>query len=261
MISKNIRAYKLSRYELRYIDKLYSFYMTKISISDSYRLPEIYEGNFLEFKQNNLGDIRENDKILISDNVESLVSDYYGLGEYANPDFLGFYTYSKGEEGKIFLYKDRILECSHRISKNLNLDYQKTISILKFIVLFHELGHWFSHWVCKDENDINFEFFNRLSIETIESIAQLNVLWAIHGHKNIFVKEIRDVFFYLVDRQPREYQKFLLCDKMKANLKNEKSFTSRTTILNRFLNLIEYSNFHKISDDFIYLISGKKEEF
>jgi hypothetical protein len=259
MISKDIIAYKLSRYELKYIDKLYLFYKTKVSIPDSYRLPEIYEGNFLEFKNNSLIDLRENVQEFPKEIKSIEVRNLNDLEEYSNPDFLGFYMYYSGQEGKIFLYKDRIIECSKRISKNLNLDHNKTYSSLKFIVLIHELGHWFSHWVCcNDKGNFNLDFYTRLSKETKESIAQLNVLWAIHGHKNIFAKEIRDIFFYLVDRQPFEYKQFLLTDKKNAFFKNEKCFRSRTMILNRYLKLIENSDFYPIGNDFDFLIFGKR---
>jgi hypothetical protein len=72
----------------------------------------------------------------------------------------------------------------------------------------------------------------------------------------LFAIEVRKVFYHLVDNQPTEYRKFLLIDKKNGHLRNEKSFTARMTILNRYLVLIK--NEELILDDLGFLISGKK---
>lgn len=244
IIKKKLSSYRLSLDELNYIFKLFDFYKKKVDIN--HRLPEIYIGDFLEFEKDNL----------IKPQEEKEELDYDGVDILTNPDFLGFYQHEYRYEGKVFLYIDRIEKCAERYSKRLDLPHEKTLDIIKFIVLIHELGHWFTHWVCKHQNDKYGLLFNELSKETKESMAQLNVVWALNNHKNLFAKEIRMVFYSLVDKQPNEYQQFLKVDNKKGHLRNEKSFTSRYTILNRYLKIIR--NEDLIIDDFHFLITGKK---
>jgi len=244
IVKKNIKSYRLSIEEIYYITRLFNFYEQKVDTN--HRLPEIYIGDFMEFKKKNAFPPTEE--------KEEEISEHDGVDELTNPDFLGFYQYQYSQEGKIFLYIDRIKKCANRFSQKLNLPYNKTLDIIKFIVLIHELGHWFTHWVCKHENDRYGLIYNELSKETKETMAQLNVVWALNNHKNLFAKEIRFVFYSLVDKQPLEYQQFLNIDKEKGHLRNEKSFTKRYTTLNRYLKII--SNYDLILYDFPFLVAG-----
>lgn len=231
--------------ELNYITRLYNFYDKKLSINN--RLPEIYIGDFLEFEKANLIKPKE-------ENWDREPK-YEDVDELTNPDFLGFYEYSYGYEGKVFLYIDRIRDCARRYSTRLNFDFEETVDKLKFIVLLHELGHWFTHWVCKPTFDKEGVLFSELSKEVKESMAQLNVVWTLYNHKNSFAKGLREVFYYLVDKQPYPYSEFLRLDKKNGHLRNEKSFTSRYTILNRYLKIL--NNDRLLVNDYSFLFTGK----
>lgn len=252
MISQEIKAYRLSSEEIYYADRMLKFYFSKSK--KEHRLPEIYIGNFLEFKKE--GMVEEEIPITISEKFPRKLKYDQSETELVNPDFLGFYRYGNNKEGRVFLYKDRLEKCAKRFSHQLELDFLETYEILCFKVLFHELGHWATHWVCKLNTHFGYDLFLELSKDTKESMAQLNVLWTLQPHRNKRVRLIRKVFFHLVDRQPEEYQIFQRLDEQKAHLRNEKSFTKRKTILNRYIKILNHEK--GFSGDFYYLLHGKE---
>lgn len=173
MIKKNITAYRFSTKELFYISKLYEIYGKKANFY--HRLPEVYMGEFLEFQ--NCNDLR---KVEETENENPDSSIY-------NPDYLGFYEHYIGSEGRIYLYTERIEKLSMRYASQFNIDFQYCYEIVLFIVLFHELGHWINHWVLKHKLDDSGWVYDNLELETKETFAQLNLLFALKGYNNEFV--------------------------------------------------------------------------
>jgi len=93
-----------------------------------------------------------------------------------NPDAYGVYVYgldgsgktATSKEGVVILFSDRIGNYS-RLSGNVQADIQ-------FVVLMHELGHWFSHWPCADNLRwvYGFHFPNK---RTKEALANIIAHW------------------------------------------------------------------------------------
>ncbi len=188
MIKRNITAYRFSDIELFYIRKLYSIYGEKVDFN--HRLPEVYMGEFFDFqKPEEIKEIKEIEYDNLDKSIFSILS---------NPDYLGFYQHRIGYEGKIYLYTDRLKDLSKRYSERFNISFQYCYDIVLFIVLFHELGHWINHWVLKQEFDDRGEVYDNLEKETKETFAQLNLLFALKGYNNKFVRDIRKVFFLII---------------------------------------------------------------
>jgi hypothetical protein len=107
--------------------------------------------------------------------------------EIVDPDALGYYFdffkqapaskeeefWTKSEEGKIILFKDRI---EAFCARNRGLSEEG----VRFVVLMHELGHWMSHWAQFSGKRwiYGFQFSNRF---TEEALAQLIAYWCCNG--------------------------------------------------------------------------------
>lgn len=121
--------------------------------------------------------------------------------EEGTPDYLGVYipdyTEIKCEEncdlkivneGVIVLFKDRILAYAERIDGKLALGLSVIENSLKEVVLYHELGHWFSHWPL-DDSKSNWKcgyYYNyktgKADKITHESYAQIIAYWCSVGN-------------------------------------------------------------------------------
>jgi hypothetical protein len=116
------------------------------------------------------------------------------------PDMLGVYKISENtlepkcdcgikiKEGKIILFKDRIEKVAAFISYAESQNLNTIIDTLRFKVLMHELGHWFTHWPRSYDFDkklnVNWEcgyyrnsFTSKPDKITHESLAQLICFW------------------------------------------------------------------------------------
>ncbi len=162
---------------------------------------------------------------------------------YCNPDYLGVYQYGYGTEGIIKLYSDRIAEASERLAGYLKIDPIYTRDLLKFKVLMHELGHWFTHWCHTDNrNNRQSEFSNQGRV-VVETMAQLTVVWAIKGRNNKFTRDVNKLFDFMVPRQPYEYKQFKRLGK---------KVTHMGTLLKRYNRILDY-----LTDDEEFLLTGK----
>lgn len=249
MIKRNITAYRFSDNELNYIRKLYSIYGKKVDFN--HRLPEVYLGEFLEFQNSNdLRGLKQVEYNIIEHNI--LDNSIFSI--LSNPDYLGFYQHRIGSEGKIYLYTDRIKDLSMRYANRFNIDFQNCYDIVMFIVLFHELGHWINHWIIKHKLDYNGSVYDNLELETKETFAQLNLLFALKGYNNEFVRDVRKVFFNLVQHQPRQYQVFL---QTKGTKDKQGNFSPSVIIIGRYIKLLNVFNFELLSDEFRFILTGK----
>jgi hypothetical protein len=85
-------------------------------------------------------------------------------------------------EGVIVLFKDRILTYAERIDNKLALGLSVIENSLKEVVLYHELGHWFSHWPL-DDSKSNWKCgYNSKDKITHESYAQIIAYWCSVGN-------------------------------------------------------------------------------
>jgi hypothetical protein len=242
MIKRNITAYRFSDIEMFYVRKLYSIYGEKVVFN--HRLPEVYMGEFFDFQKPD--EIKEIEYDNLDRSIFSILS---------NPDYLGFYQHRIGSEGKIYLYTDRLKDLSERYSERFDISFQYCYDIVLFIVLFHELGHWINHWVLKQKFDETGEVYDDLEKETKETFAQLNLLYALKGYNNKFVRDIRKVFFHLVQHQPRPYQVFL---QTKGTKDKEGNFSPSNITISRYIKLLDPINYRFVIDDeFRFILTGK----
>lgn len=109
------------------------------------------------------------------------------------PDYLGVYIYSYGdkickeqckstEEGVIILFSDRIQDFSKRIFSTLSKPLLDIENAVREIVLYHEFGHWFSHWPPCDGMNWEFGYSAEKDKITHETFAQLMAYWCVEGH-------------------------------------------------------------------------------
>jgi hypothetical protein len=212
---------------MKKLEKVYNSQGCKIN-----RWPEIYYANHDEFDNRHPFELEVRNGYFI-DWEAIFITDY-----------LGVYIYEYGKEGHIRIYKDRIEKCAKRISHALQIDFNEAIELLRIKVLLHELGHWFSLWLFKEQNDgIAQDRTYSLSKNVVESLAQLSIPWSIQGLNNKNVKGIKQLFDWIVPKQPYEYRKF-----RDINVKT----SHKATILKRYKAILNDPN-----KDIDYLLNGK----
>ena len=144
-------------------------------------------------------------------------------------DMLGVYTISENtlepkcdcgikiNEGKIILFKDRIEKVAAFISYAESQNLNTIIDTLRFKVLMHELGHWFTHWPRSYDFDkklnVNWEcgyyrnsFTSKPDKITHESLAQLICFWTTndsHLSRKILIE------YCTPSKKDNEYNKYL----------------------------------------------------
>lgn len=161
-----LAAYRFSSEELEKMNWLKSVFEKNGYAFKPNRFPEVYYADFKE--------------------VEDLFPEKQ-REEIVDPDALGYYFdffkqvpaskeeefWTKSEEGKIILFKDRI---EAFCARNRSLSEEG----VRFVVLMHELGHWMSHWAENSGRWIyGFQFSNRF---TEEALAQLIAYWCCNGN-------------------------------------------------------------------------------
>lgn len=218
------------------------------------RFPEVYYDTFENLKENlelNLKKI-ENSKIKIwheeilddskwnnlfegfkymyeNNRFELTPSQLEELKSKLTPDMLGVYTISENtlepkcdcgikiNEGKIILFKDRIEKVAAFISYAESQNLHTIIDTLRFKVLMHELGHWFTHWSRSYDFDkklnVNWEcgyyinsFASKPDKITHESLAQLICFWTTndsHLSRKILIE------YFTPSNKDNEYNKYL----------------------------------------------------
>lgn len=159
-------AYRFSTEELEKMNWLKSIFEKNGYAFDPNRFPEVYYADFEE--------------------VQDLFPEKQ-REEVGDPDALGYYFdffkhvpatkeeefWTKSEEGKIILFKDRI---EAFCARNRSISEEG----VRFVVLMHELGHWMSHWAEFSGKRwiYGFQFSNRF---TEEALAQLIAYWCCNG--------------------------------------------------------------------------------
>jgi hypothetical protein len=161
-----LAAYRFSSVELEKMNWLKSVFEKNGYAFKPNRFPEVYYADFKE--------------------VEDLFPEKQ-REEIVDPDALGYYFdffkqvpaskeeefWTKSEEGKIILFKDRI---EAFCARNRSLSEEG----VRFVVLMHELGHWMCHWAEFSGRRwiYGFQFPNRF---TKEALAQLIAYWCCNG--------------------------------------------------------------------------------
>lgn len=121
------------------------------------------------------------------------------LKTHITADALGKYIFSNTEkdcengcgkiteEGYIVLYKDRIEDLGKVYSIIVGATIEETTAAIRFNVLMHELGHWFTHWAI-DNNGNNWKcgYNNKPDDEhTHEALAQLINYWCVEKDEEL----------------------------------------------------------------------------
>jgi hypothetical protein len=166
-MTKKIRllaVYRFSSVELEKMNTLKSVFEKNGYEFKPNRFPEVYYADFKEVKDL----FPENDK---EDNTPDYLGCYFDFFKQV-PVSKEEEFWTKSEEGKIILFKDRI---EAFCARNRSLSEEG----VRFVVLMHELGHWMCHWA---ENSgrwyYGYQFDN---LYTHESLAQLIAYWSCNG--------------------------------------------------------------------------------
>ena len=237
-MTNRLQAYRYNWFELNAIKRLYANYGRKLCLD---RLPEVYLSDYHESKEMALAVNNEKG----GDGFERDIS----KSDLANPDYLGKYDYDYGLEGRVFLYRNRIDTSAEFFSNQLQLNFLEVRDTIKFIVLMHEIGHWISHRIClENQTDI----YPDLSKNLKESMAQLHVLWSLHGLSNNDSVIVRKLFFDLVRLQPHPYADFFFSDPENAHFMDERSFRNRVVLTNRFIKITK----SYVANDFWFFLTG-----
>jgi len=132
-------------------------------------------------------------------------------------DLLGVYqilTFKK--EGTIFLYESCIKRVGLRffaqIGSTLRMSRSYCIDMVREIVLWHELGHWITHWMPgKDRNRWNTKSYdyNKESKDVYEGLAQIFVQFAIQQiDEDKTRNDYQRMFHYLLQNQEACYYRY-----------------------------------------------------
>jgi len=173
MITKKLDAYRFSSEEMKKMLWLKDLFEDNGFTVE--RFPEVYYDTF--------------------DKACDVFPDLEKVMEEGTPDYLGVYIATKPKikceekcdleivnEGIIVLFKDRIIEYAKRIDGILALGLSVIENSLKEVVLYHELGHWFSHWPL-DDSSSNWKCgYNPKDKITHESYAQIIAYWCSDGN-------------------------------------------------------------------------------
>jgi len=164
-----MKAYRFNDFEMSRVIWLKKCFESEGFDFSSFRNPEVYYADFADLDTS----------IKIQSNTNKDIS----------PDYLGVYHYQLknidnekvmstelpfdciSDEGSIILFQDRIEKVCGKRGLNLMVEN------VNFVVLMHELGHWFTHW--PKYSKFNWHRgFHRPLIFTKEGLAQLIAYWA-----------------------------------------------------------------------------------
>lgn len=132
-------------------------------------------------------------------------------------DLLGAYQMkSYDSEGTIFLYEARIHEIGLLFYINagrvLRMSRSYCINQVREIVLWHQLGHWITHWMPgKDHNRWNRKSFlyNDMSKNVHEALAQVFVQFAIqHIEDDNKRNHFQIIFHYMLHKQQKCFYQY-----------------------------------------------------
>jgi len=129
-------------------------------------------------------------------------------------DLLGAYQVKNyNTKGTIFLYEACIQEIGLLFYINagrvLRMSRSYCINLVREIVLWHQLGHWITHWMPgKDHNRWNRKsyLYNDMSKDVHEALAQVFVQFAIqHIEDDNKRNHFQIIFHYLLHKQQKYY--------------------------------------------------------
>lgn len=161
-----LAAYRFSTEELEKMNWLKFIFEKNGYVFNPNRFPEVYYANFKEVE--NLFPEKLSEEIVDPDALGCYFDFFNQVPASKEEEF-----WTKSEEGKIILFKDRI---EAFCARNRSLSEEG----VRFVVLMHELGHWMSHWAENSGRWIyGFHFSNRF---TEEALAQLIAYWCSKGN-------------------------------------------------------------------------------
>lgn len=156
------------------------------------------------------------DRISISDDNCTLPSVYECEGIF---DLLGVYKkLSDNQEGKIILYNKCIRSYAESLYERISSELkereinneEECVELIYTIVLWHEIGHWVTHWM-KDSSgnrwDDSFWKLRPNPNDFLEGLAQLITYYAIDNESNDgYMKKLNFIFEDLLTNQPDPYK-------------------------------------------------------
>lgn len=154
-------------------DYLLSYRFSVDELEKMIWLKKLFEENGFSFDPNRFPEVYYDDYEKVNPD------DNHWNPDNINPDVFGIYSYetsstlpcAESYEGHIILFKDRIE--SYCAASGADVDS------VRFVVLMHELGHWFAHWALKNLRRWNYGMIlYSQTRRTHEAFAQLIAYWA-----------------------------------------------------------------------------------
>lgn len=148
-------------------------------------------------------------------------------------DLLGVYRYKANNvEGEIILFSECIHKCAERIyegtiknSARLNRHYASVAEceeLIYKIVLYHELGHWISHWMLDTSGNRWIDDFTNADTNLKEGIAQTFTYFFIL--RDVDCRKMKFIFEHMLFGQMECYHKHL-------DIQNSKNFSMEKFLL------------------------------
>jgi hypothetical protein len=178
----NLKAYRFSDEELEKMKWLKKLFEQNSFSFDPNRFPQVYYDTFDNACEVYPSIKKRNDDEKTADALAHYIPDY------TNYECQDNCQYKVVNEGVIILYEDRIFNYAEEIAKKLIIGVTLVEKALKEVVLYHELGHWLTHWPL-DKLGLNWKCRYYYNYETKvpdkiihESFAQLIAYWCANGN-------------------------------------------------------------------------------
>ena len=131
-------------------------------------------------------------------------------------DILGLYTRPNGveKEGKIIIFNNTIFDYSElfRVKHFPKKKPEEIYNALFKIVLWHEMGHWASHWLLDKNNNRwnnnNNRYANIDDYNLHEGLAQAFTHWAIQFYDKNEYPLLNTIFTMMTLSQPVQYKTY-----------------------------------------------------
>lgn len=178
---------------------------------DIYKIDNTDEYTQLIEKKFDYDNMNSDERLNIND-LEITSKEFRNNGIF---DLLGKYVINNAEnEGEIIIYHRAIKKYSELLRNKYfpNKTLDDIYEALFKIVLWHEMGHWTSHWLENTNNNRwnnpNYKYVSQEDIDLHEGLAQAFTHWAILFYDENEYPLLNTIFTLMTLSQPSQYKTY-----------------------------------------------------